>query len=227
MTETPCTAVGGFGVPPRWEWRTFAPCLAELEGATGFVAQGPPRRSEELYLTHANSPHNAKIRDALLDVKRLKTRAASGLELWEVAMKLGFPLSAPDILSFFAALDLAPPSIQGRPHALEEFAQREFLDDIIGRDLAFRAASVTKSRRSFMFAGCRAEFVHLKIGGSDWTSFCVEDECPARLDAALRALGLDPAANVNFPKFLKSLPLQGANSSRACPLNSGEEECDS
>lgn len=193
--------------PPRWEWRCFGADLAELEAKIGPAADVPPHFSNELYLTHARSPHNAKIRDALLDVKRLKATAASGLELWDVAMKHAFPLAAMDILSFFEAMDLAPPAQRGGSCAL-----REFLDDVIGRAPGFRAAPVKKSRRSFLLDGLRTEIVHLEIDGAIYESFCVEDERPEHVEAVLRELGLDPAGNVSFPKFLKSFQRLGTKS---------------
>jgi exopolyphosphatase/guanosine-5'-triphosphate,3'-diphosphate pyrophosphatase len=185
-------------MPPRWEWRTFAPNLAELEARIGLAAQLLPRQSEELYLVNAASPHNAKIRGALLDVKRLKITAATGLELWDVALKQGFPLSTTTIASFFAALDLPPPVLRRRSYSLEQF-----LAEIIGGDGAFRIVKAAKARRQSVFAGCRAELVRLSIGRSVQESFCIEDESPERVEAALGALGLDPAANTNYPKFLK------------------------
>ena len=205
VTETIFRPHIGREAPPRWEWRCFGGDLAELEERIGPAAQVPPHFSDELYLAHARSPHNAKIRDSLLDVKRLQATAGSGLELWDVAMKRAFPLTAPGILSFFEAMDLAPPALRGGSYALEEF-----LAEIIGRDLAFQAVTVKKSRRMFFFGGCRAEFLWLQIAAFDHESFCIEDERPARVEATLCTLGLDAAANVSFPKFLKSLQFPSA-----------------
>ena len=185
-------------MPPRWEWRTFAGSLAELEAKLGCLAQVPPRHSEELYLVNGRSPHNAKIRDGLLDVKRIKQTASTGLELWEAALKRGFPISAPTIGSFFAALDLAPPVLRRGAYQMDEF-----LADVIGGDPAFRAVAVVKARRLFSFGGRRAELARLSFGGAEVESFCIEDESAERVEAALKELDLDPAANTNYPTFFK------------------------
>jgi len=195
VTETTGAQIGA---PPRWEWRTFAETLAELEGRVGRAAQVSPRHSQEVYLVNGRAPHNAKIRDGLLDVKRIKTTSTTGLELWEATLKRGFPMSAPTVASFFAALDLAPPALQR-----ETYSTDEFLDDVIGRDPAFRAITVTKERRVFSFDGSRAELARLSIGGASFETFCIEDECAERVERALRELGLNPAANTNYPKFLE------------------------
>jgi len=188
------------GMPPRWEWRIFAVSLAELEARLGGLAQVSPHDSRELYLVNGRSPHNAKIRDGLLDVKRIKMTAVSGLELWEATLKRGFPMSAPTIASFFAALDLAPPAMRRRIYSMDEF-----LADIVRGDRALRAIKVTKARRVFSFGGSRAELARLSIGGAKQETFCIEDENAERVEAALAQLGLDPAANTNYPKFFERL----------------------
>ena len=207
MIETTCAPGVGRPAPPRWEWRCFGADLAELGQRIGPAAQLPSHGSEELYLAHARSPHNAKIRDALLDVKRLQATAASGLELWDVQMQRAFSLAAPDILAFFEAMDMAPPALRS-----DSYAQQAFLDDVINRDPGFRAVPVKKSRRSFLLDGLRAEIARLEVAGSKHVSFCAADERPERVEAALRELGLDPTANIGFPKFLKSFRLLDANS---------------
>jgi hypothetical protein len=184
--------------PPRWEWRCFAPSLAELEAKIGSAAQIPPHPSEELYLANDRSPHNAKIRDGRLDLKRIKMTARTGLELWEATLKRDFPLSAPTIVSFFAALDLAPPALRRGAYKMDEF-----LADVIDRDPAFRTVKVIKARRLFSFGGRRTELAQLSIGAASIETFCIEDEGAERIEAALGELGLDPAANTNYPNFFK------------------------
>ena len=57
---------------------------------------------------------------------------------------------------------------------------------------------MNKARRQFVFGGCAAELVRLRIGAIVQDSFCIEDETPARIIAALRELGLDSHAKINF-----------------------------
>ena len=97
---------------PRWEWRTFSPSLADLEAKIGLAVQIAPRQSDEIYLLNSATPHSAKIRDAVLVVKRLVQVDPNGLELWSPAFKAAFPLSAPMLQSAFSALGLPHPTIE-------------------------------------------------------------------------------------------------------------------
>jgi hypothetical protein len=182
----------------RWEWRTFSPSLADVEAKIGLAVRIAPRQSDEIYLLNSVTPHSAKIRDAVLEVKRLVQVDPSGLELWSPAFKAAFPLSVPMLQSAFSALGLPHPTIQRGAYTLDEF-----LAEIVDRNTAFRAVQVSKGRRKFMFGGCAAELVRLRIGAIVKDSFCIEDEAPARIIAALRKLGLDSHANINFPASLK------------------------
>lgn len=182
----------------RWEWRTFSPSLADLEAKIGLAVQITPRRSDEIYLLNSATPHSAKIRGAVLEVKRLMQVDPDGLELWSPAFKAAFPLPAPMLQSAFSALGLPHPTIQRGAYSLDEF-----LEEIVDRNAVFRAVQVSKRRRRFRFCGCAAELVRLRIGAIVQDSFCIEDEAPARLIAALRELGLDSHANINFPAGLK------------------------
>ena len=77
----------------RWEWRTFSPSLADLEAKIGSAVRIAPCQSDEIYLLNSATPHSAKIRGAVLDVKRLVQVDPSGLELWSPAFKAAFPLA--------------------------------------------------------------------------------------------------------------------------------------
>ena len=178
----------------RWEWRTFSPSLADVEAKIGLAVRIAPRQSEEIYLLNSATPHSAKIRGAVLEVKRLVQVDPSGLELWSPAFKAAFPLSAPILQSAFSALGLPYPTIQRGD---------EFLAEIVDRNAAIRAVQVSKGRRQFVFGGCAAELVRLHIGAIEQDSFCIEDEVPALIIAALHELGLDSHANINFPAGLK------------------------
>ena len=182
----------------RWEWRTFSPSLANLESKLGLAIQIPPRPSDEIYLLNSATPHSAKIRGDVLEVKRLVEVDPSGLELWSPAFKSAFPLPAPMLPSAFLALGLPRPTIEREAYTLDEF-----LAEIVDRDAALRAVQVSKRRRQFMFGGCAAELVRLHVGTIVQDSFCIEDEAPARIIAALDELGLDSHANINFPEGLK------------------------
>jgi len=182
----------------RWEWRTFSSSLADLEAKIGLNVQIAPRQSDEIYLLNSATPHSAKIRAQVLEVKQLVQVDPSGLELWNPAFMAAFPLSAFMLQSAFSALGLPHPTFQRGVYALDEF-----LAEIISPNAAFCAVQVNKMRRQFMFRGCAAEFVRLRICTMLQESFCIENETPARIIAALGELGLDSHANINFPMGLK------------------------
>lgn len=182
----------------RWEWRTFSPSLADLEAKIGSAVQIAPRQSDEIYLLNLATPHSAKIRADVLEVKQLVQVDPNGLELWSPAFKAAFPLSAPTLQAAFSALGLPHPAIRHEAYALDEF-----LAEIIDPYGDFRAVQVHKERRQFMFGSCAAELVRLHIDAIAQDSFCIEDEAPAHIIAALTKLGLDSHANINFPAGLK------------------------
>ena len=190
---------------PRWEWRTFGARLPDIEAKVGLTAQIAPRQSDEIYLLNFATPHSAKIRGGVLEVKRLLQVDSNGLEQWSPAFKACFPLSAPMVQSAFAALDLRPLTTRREVCDLEEFL------DLVANDKALRAIQVKKARRQFVFGECAAEFFRLHIGPVAQESFCVEDEDPSKVIAALHELRLDPHANISFPKGIEralTLPIQ-------------------
>lgn len=189
----------------RWEWRTFSSGLSEIEAKIGLAVQVAPRQSDEVYLLNSATPHSAKIRDGVFEVKRLQQVDSRGLELWSPAFKAAFPLSAPMLRSAFAALDLPPPVTRPADYDLNAF-----LTEVVSHNEALRIVQVKKARRQFAFRTCAAEFVRLQMGDIVQESFCLENEDPSSVIAALRELGLDPHANMSFPKGLKrALALAG------------------
>jgi len=178
---------------PRWEWRIFGADLTALEAKLGSPTS-LPRRSDEIYLLNALTPHSAKIRDEALEVKRL-LRVDDGLELWAPAFDAPFPLTAERLRAAAAALAL-PLNCLDRASYDEEC----FLAEIVAPCPALRPVAVRKSRLRFSFHGCAAEFVRLQIGPAPMDSVALESEDEQRLAEALRALDADPRLNVNFPK---------------------------
>lgn len=179
--------------PPRWEWRVFGADLSALEARLGAPIDAQ-RRSDEIYLLNAATPHSAKIRDGALEVKRL-LQVEDGLELWSPAFRGAFPLSATSIEQAFAALAMSAPRLDAA-----SYDQNAFLGDIAARCGALRPMAVKKARRRFAFRDCDAEYVRLQVGAVPLESVAVESADKTRLETALRALGADARLNVNFPK---------------------------
>jgi hypothetical protein len=64
--------------PYRWEWRTFASSLADLEAKIAAVADVPVHESREVYLLGARDDLNLKLRNGTLDLKCLEETDANG-----------------------------------------------------------------------------------------------------------------------------------------------------
>ncbi len=188
----------GGNCAPRWEWRTFGAGLPEIEAKLGPTTRIAPRRSGEIYLLSFATPHSAKIRGGALEVKRLLQVASSGLEQWTLAFKERFPLSAPMLRAAFAALDLRPIATRRNVYDFEEF-----LSEAGSNDESMRAVEVKKTRHQFTYRDCAAEFDRVHIGPVARESFCIESENPSKLIAAVHEMGLDPHANINFPKGIE------------------------
>ena len=183
---------------PRWEWRTFGVRLSDIEAKIGLAARIAPRQSDEIYLLSAATPHSAKIRGGMLEVKRLLQVDSSGLERWTPAFNESFPLSAPVLRSAFAALDLQPIATRQEVYNLEQF-----LAEAASNDGPLRAVEVRKARRLFKYRGCAAEFDRVHIGPVARESFCIESDDAARLITVLQAMRLDSHMNVNYPKGIE------------------------
>lgn len=192
--------MGEFGknAPPRWEWRTFGDRVAGIEAKIELNAQIASRQSDEIYLLNPATPHSAKVRGGVLEVKRLLQVDTNGLEQWSPVFKAPFPLSAQMARSAFAALELQPPAILPGICSLDEF-----LVEVVSKVKLLRPVHVKKVRRQFVFRTCAAEFVRINIGAIAQVSFCIEDENPSNVIAALYDLGLDPHANICFQKGIE------------------------
>lgn len=188
----------GKNVPPRWEWRTFGDRVADIEAKIELNAQIASRQSDEIYLLNPATPHSAKVRGGVLEVKQLLQVDTNGLEQWSPVFKALFPLSAQMARSAFAALELKPPAILPGSYSLDEF-----LVEVVSKAKLLRPVHVKKVRRQFVFRNCAAEFVRLNIGAVAQESFCIEDENPSNVIAALHELGLDPRANISFKKWIE------------------------
>jgi len=187
-------------VIPRWEWRCFAPSLTTLGHAASIPVDAAPRESDETYILDLTGriSQNVKIRDGVLDVKRLLQIDSEGLELWAPVLKARFPLSRKDIAAVFAPW-MPPPAALTR----ESYTFEQLVEDIVEPRPALRVVVVHKVRRGFTFAGCLAELAQIRAESVSIQSFSLEHEDSKRLLAALQALGLDARANTNYLLGLK------------------------
>jgi exopolyphosphatase/guanosine-5'-triphosphate,3'-diphosphate pyrophosphatase len=182
----------------RWEWRCFAPSLATIAQAMAIPSDVASRESDEIYVLDPRGTENAKIRDGVLDIKRLRQIDADGLELWEPVFKVRFPLSRSDLAGASAVWPLPLETLPRETYTIEQF-----IEEVISLRADLHVVRVHKSRRVFMFAGCIAELVRLAVESRTLESFSLEHEDPKRILAALLTLGLDGHANTNYSLGLR------------------------
>ena len=188
-------------VIPRWEWRTFGDHFGAAEARLAALEAGNAQQSDELYLLSSVCDANVKIRDGLMDVKRLEHTDAHGLEQWRPVMKGAFPLPAAEVEQVFAALGVAPPPLARAAYALEQL-----LDELLEPEPGLRAVRVHKKRTRYTIDGCLAELTEVVVAaGKAVRTVAVESEDPARVLAAVRTLGLEGIENVSYPRGLKRL----------------------
>ena len=66
---------------PRWEWRTFGARLGAAEGLLDLREPERVQESDELYVLSQETDASVKVRDGVLDVKRLEAVDGNGLDL--------------------------------------------------------------------------------------------------------------------------------------------------
>ena len=184
---------------PRWEWRLFAPSMKMIEDKVGAAARIDARESAEIYFLDlaGSGLQNAKIREHTFDLKELQQIDADGLELWKPVFRAAFPLQRADIISAFRYWSLTPTLNR------DSYSVDQFIDELITPQPTLRVVHVFKSRRSFQYGGCIAEFTRLALNGQPLASFSLEHEEPACIIKALRELGLDSRLNTNYQVGLK------------------------
>jgi exopolyphosphatase/guanosine-5'-triphosphate,3'-diphosphate pyrophosphatase len=155
--------------------------------------------SDETYLL-SGADDSVKVRDALIDIKRLLEVDADGLEQWMPIMKSGFPLAAADAAKVFEALHLPLPSMPGAGFTLDEFLARFAVPGS-----AVRVVKVHKRRTRYTVGGCMAEMSEVVAGGKPTRTIAVESEDAAAVVRAVAELGLGGYVNTSYPRGLAAL----------------------
>ena len=186
-------------IEPRWEWRTFGDVTA-AERRLATEQEDRVVESDETYLLSRSSDESVKIRDGVLDVKRLQRVNEQGAELWRPVLKAGFPLSHADVREAFDALAVATPSLERSSYTLEQF-----LDELVRPSRDLLAADVHKLRRRYRFTDGPAELTDLAAGGRSTRTAAVESEDASVVGRVISALGLGGTPNMSVPKGLKEL----------------------
>ena len=187
------------GIVPRWEWRTFGESFGEAEA---LLTRGEPERvqeSDEVYLLSEESDASVKIRDDLMDVKRLEAVDADGLEQWRPVLKGSFPLAAADVAMVLDALGVPGPEL-----ARETYTFQQLVADLVLPNPALADVAVHKRRAHYAFGGCMAELSEVTAALRTTRTIAVEATDPALVSAAVRKLGFADRPNVCLARGLKT-----------------------
>jgi exopolyphosphatase/guanosine-5'-triphosphate,3'-diphosphate pyrophosphatase len=187
-------------IVPRWEWRTFADALPELEGRLAAFEQGLVEDSDETYVLSCPSGASVKVRGGQMDVKELVEVNDDGLEQWRPILKAAFPLPAADAATVLTALGVGEPVFERGEYSLEQL-----LDELVEPRPELRAVAVHKHRAHYTVDGCMAELSSFRTDSGDRQTFAVESTDARAVTEAVRKLGFDTRPNINVPRGLKSL----------------------
>jgi exopolyphosphatase / guanosine-5'-triphosphate,3'-diphosphate pyrophosphatase len=193
-------------IVPRWEWRSFGEQFDEAADVLGALTATQVVESSELYLLSAAGTDVVKVRDELMDVKRLQETGDDGLEQWKPVLKARFPLTGAELDAVLAALEVdAPPASGTAGSSLEAL-----LEEVVGSNPGLRAVPVHKRRVRYILNGCLAELTEVRTDQAGTRTVAVESEDAALVTATLAELGLPSRPNVNFGRGLRILEGFGA-----------------
>jgi exopolyphosphatase/guanosine-5'-triphosphate,3'-diphosphate pyrophosphatase len=187
-------------IVPRWEWRTFRQDFGNAEPRFAALTPAKVQHSAETYVLVIGSEANVKFRDDLLDIKQLERVNDDGLEQWRPLLKEPFPLTRATTAQLRAALGLSAELMNGDAVTFEALIVR--LESVAAN---VRIVRVTKTRTRYHAHGCVAELSDVVADGKKVRTVAIEDEDPAKVMAAVRAMELDCYANINYPCGLKQL----------------------
>jgi hypothetical protein len=191
---------------PRYEFRIWAPSLAEVRARMDRLSQPEPaQQTRETYIvSEMTCDTNAKIRAGLMDIKVL-LGAESGLEQWNVYLKADFPIDATLIAQkIFPALRVEAPALPGRA-----FTAEEFIDAVVKPHQRLAAVEVVKNRRRYPMGESVAEFVEIEIFGRKLQSIAVESASARAVLDAVGQLGIGGQANISYVRQIKSMLARG------------------
>jgi exopolyphosphatase / guanosine-5'-triphosphate,3'-diphosphate pyrophosphatase len=187
-------------IVPRWEWRTFGETFGAAEERLAQSGAGRVQESDELYVLSEESDASVKVRDHLMDVKRLEAVDGNGLEQWRPVLKSSFPLAATDVATVLDALGVPAPETGRDAYSLEQL-----VDELVEPEPALTDVAVHKRRVHYELGGCLAELSEVSAGGRSARTIAVEAEDPALVIAAVRELQLADRPNVCLARGLKAL----------------------
>jgi exopolyphosphatase / guanosine-5'-triphosphate,3'-diphosphate pyrophosphatase len=141
-----------------------------------------------------------KVRDGLMDVKRLEAVDGSGLEQWRPVLKGLFPLGADDLRTVLGALGVSTPELTREAYTLEQL-----VDEVVGASPALATVAVHKRRVHYRLGDCMAELSEVTSGTRSARTIAVEAEDPELVAATVRELQLAERPNVCLARGLKTM----------------------
>jgi len=199
-THAPGTAEAPTGIVPRWEWRTFGESFGSADERLALLEPERRQESDEVYLLSLESDSSVKIRDGLMDVKRLEAVDGDGLEQWRPVLKASFPLPAAGVSIVLEALGMS-----GQETAREAYTLEQLIDDVVRPNPGLTAVSVHKRRVHYLLGGCMVELSEIAVSGDTARTIAIESEDPALVAATIRELQLADRPNVCLARGLKTL----------------------
>lgn len=187
-------------IVPRWEWRTFGQDFGAAEPRIAALVAEKVENSEEIYLLATGLDANVKIRDELMDIKILERVDANGLEQWRPVLKEPFPLTASAVAQVRSALGL--PAV---PLLAEGLSLDRLLAEVARSQDTVRTVIVRKTRTRYHVNGCVGELTAVIADEKKVRTVAVEDADPAKVLAAIAAMGLDRFPNISYPRGLKQV----------------------
>jgi hypothetical protein len=196
----------GEDAAPRYEFRVWAPSLAEVrERLERLSGPQPAAQSRETYVvSDATNDTNAKIRAGAMDIKVL-LRTEHNLEQWNPYLKADFPVDGTLIVQkIFPALRVDPRNdlLAARQ---QPFTAEAFVDTVVKSHPHLAAVELGKVRRRYALGLCTAEFVEVEIGGPVVHSVAVESANPRAVMDAMDELAIGGYPNVSYVRQIKSM----------------------
>jgi exopolyphosphatase/guanosine-5'-triphosphate,3'-diphosphate pyrophosphatase len=193
-------------IVPRWEWRTFGERFGAADEHFASLTPERVQESDELYLLSVSGVHSTvKVRDRLLDVKRLEHVDDAGLQQWLPVMKAEFPLAAADVGTALSALNVEAPPLERAA-----YTEDQLLDEIVRPNPALLPVAVHKRRQRYTIGGCMTELTDVVTDRASTRTIAVETTDPKLVLATVRELGLESRLNTSFPRGLRQLVGFGA-----------------
>ena len=183
---------------PRWEYRIFAEDLGAVDGNVRAHECTRVLDSAEDYIICRSNGNNVKIRDGVLDIKRLENVNDDTLEQWMPVLKVGFPCPVDEAAKIFSAFELTRPEMER-----DEYTYEQFITEVVGGADDRAVGKVVKKRHGFMIRDAIVEVAEVTFDGVPLKTAAAEHIDPALVMEIVRELGLDAFTNVNYIKAMK------------------------